>query len=421
MDRQSRLQQRITELISGFPHYVAIGVQQSPFVRRGQWDLHIRTIELRRRLVSLKHTLRDEDFLDLLYATLQAWGIGRRSSRLIDRDTFGKILRDWEDELVLVEEVRIDDADTHQAEHLWHLVEGMGLVENQARIVALTKTLHHLLPDLVVPIDRAYTGTFLGRNPAEFQSSQREIFLEAFGAFSSLARSVDLAAHLGGWNSSITKVIDNAVVGYCVGEDLLKTPTAQPRPAPSGRPRGESWTIGQLESALTDFKEELEAAGLADSSVSTYVGRSEVFVRWLAGEYEPRGARDRSDAAGLLGSTDSTSSSRLLQLIDSLVGEGPIGSLDRGKPNWIIARDEAAVWVETDRSRRKGEGAHAVPIEWIEESYRTLMTSGHLRRYDLGTRARFRSAFILALLSRLENVEAITHPIELRLIDSSTQ
>lgn len=295
---------------------------------------------------------------------------------------------------------------------------GDRLVENQARKVALTKTLHHLLPDLMVPMDRACTETFLGRYTAEFQNSLRKIFLDAF---SSVAWSVDLAAHLGGWNSSITKVIDNAVVGYCVGEDVLKTPTVQLRPAPSVRPRGESWTSEQLESALTDFKEELESAGLAENSVSTYVGRSEVFVRLLAGEYQPRGGRDWSDAAEVLGPTDTPSKPSPIQLIDSLVGGGSIFPLDRGKPNWIIAGDETAVWVETDRSRREGEGAHAVSLEWIEESYRILTTSGHLRRSDLGARARFRSAFIFALLSRLENVEATTHPIELRLIDSSTQ
>jgi hypothetical protein len=53
----------------------------------------------------------------------------------------------------------------------------------------------------------------------------------------------------------------------------------------------ESWTVDSLEKELRRFEAELRAANLAESSVRTYVDRSAIFVRWLAGEYSPQGPR----------------------------------------------------------------------------------------------------------------------------------
>jgi hypothetical protein len=50
------------------------------------------------------------------------------------------------------------------------------------------------------------------------------------------------------------------------------------------------WSLDELRTELRRFERELEAAGKAASTVHTYVDRSERFVRWLAGDYEP-GAR----------------------------------------------------------------------------------------------------------------------------------
>ena len=55
------------------------------------------------------------------------------------------------------------------------------------------------------------------------------------------------------------------------------------------RPKRTSWTIDELRQDLRQFEEELTEAKLKPSSVETYVGRSEYFIQWLAGEYEPRG------------------------------------------------------------------------------------------------------------------------------------
>ena len=48
------------------------------------------------------------------------------------------------------------------------------------------------------------------------------------------------------------------------------------------------WTVAELNAALDEFEAELVSAGLAESSVRTYVDRSRYFVRWLDDDYKPR-------------------------------------------------------------------------------------------------------------------------------------
>jgi hypothetical protein len=50
------------------------------------------------------------------------------------------------------------------------------------------------------------------------------------------------------------------------------------------------WTYQELQEELREFERQLRDAGLRDSSVHTYVDRTGRFLRWLVGEYEPRGA-----------------------------------------------------------------------------------------------------------------------------------
>lgn len=51
------------------------------------------------------------------------------------------------------------------------------------------------------------------------------------------------------------------------------------------------WDIPELEAELRNFEAVLRRAKLAESSIRTYVDRSAIFVRWLAGEYRPSGPR----------------------------------------------------------------------------------------------------------------------------------
>ena len=96
------------------------------------------------------------------------------------------------------------------------LIDTMKVVSNRARLVAGTKTLHHLLPDLVPPMDRAWTGVFFGFTPLDFQNHQEEILSVAFVGFAAAAAVAKPSRLVGnGWRTSLSKVVDNAMIGYC--------------------------------------------------------------------------------------------------------------------------------------------------------------------------------------------------------------
>ncbi len=52
---------------------------------------------------------------------------------------------------------------------------------------------------------------------------------------------------------------------------------------------GSRWSLGDLYSELGRFEQELRDAELRENTVRTYVDRTTFFLRWLSGDYEPRG------------------------------------------------------------------------------------------------------------------------------------
>jgi hypothetical protein len=68
------------------------------------------------------------------------------------------------------------------------------------------------------------------------------------------------------------------------------------RPGRGRTPRGrrialesQRYSVDELREQLRRFERELRAAGLKESSVTTYVDRTGRFLKWLDGDYQPRG------------------------------------------------------------------------------------------------------------------------------------
>jgi hypothetical protein len=114
-----------------------------------------------------------------------------------------------------------DPLEAAVADRLWQAIESLGIVTNAATLVSGSKTLHHILPDLVVPIDRVHMRTFLACHSPAFQYRQADVFHQAFPLFASIGRQARPSRLVGiGWRSSSTKLIENAIIGYCLEEDV---------------------------------------------------------------------------------------------------------------------------------------------------------------------------------------------------------
>lgn len=218
MARRDIVADRVRALTTGFDRYLS-AYDAQPAFRPDQLAAHRHTIELRRQAGSATAAAADPQFAASLYRTLRAWGLGTRASVLIPEPAFAAAIVGAIPRLAEVENLRIGDPGLpdHAASQIWALISGLGVTENQAKIVAGTKTLHHLLPDLVPPIDREWTGLFFGYQPPRFQSGQQSLFHNMFAAFHDIALQVDLASRVSGlgWRTSTSKLLDNAAIGYC--------------------------------------------------------------------------------------------------------------------------------------------------------------------------------------------------------------
>jgi hypothetical protein len=207
-------------LAGGFPVFVSAFARNPPFDRPAQLSTHQKTIDIRRTLGSAQAAIHDATFLEALYKTLRAWGIGSRGSRLLELPEFARSLEQNEEEIAALESVCLDAENLNVPDvsaRVGRVVRSLRLVDNKAALVPTTKALHHLLPDLVVPMDRVYTRLFFGWHELEFQRQQARCFEYAFGAFSRVARTTNPRQYVDkSWNTSLSKVIDNALVGVFV-------------------------------------------------------------------------------------------------------------------------------------------------------------------------------------------------------------
>jgi hypothetical protein len=221
--REAEARRRTDLLISDFERYLSAFDADPAFRRLGQRENHVATITRRRQLGTTRAAVRDTEFLALLYKTLGSWGIGQRGSKLVGFEEFLQTTQDCEPAIVSLEKQRLDQPGLEHIvnDRMWNLVESLAIVENEAKLVPCTKALHHLLPDLFVPMDRAFTRVFFGWHGPQFQYQQKIVFSTAYEHFARIARETNPAQFIGaGWRTSLTKNIDNAVVGFCRVERL---------------------------------------------------------------------------------------------------------------------------------------------------------------------------------------------------------
>jgi hypothetical protein len=191
-----------------------------PFTTQ-QLRLHRQTIALRRKANGVGEAIDSDDFLKSLRSTLQAWGLGVRRSILAPEREFNEAIRSARAQIEALDGLLIDDPGlpVDVGERIWRVIESIGVVDNRAKLVAGTKTLHHLLPNLVVPMDHRWTGTFfqLGSHEWQHPTYQRRAFLQTHRDFCEIARRVQPQRHVNGrhWRTSRTKILDNALIGFC--------------------------------------------------------------------------------------------------------------------------------------------------------------------------------------------------------------
>jgi hypothetical protein len=139
------------------------------------------------------------------------------------------------------------------------------------KVVSGAKMLHHLLPELVFPIDREYTQTFFGWSNPEFQNHPEQCFKFVFHRIAEVAQAVRPASYVKkAWNSSRSKVLDNALVGYCIvhGLESESTKYEKRRRAELRAIRAKLKELGKWDEVMDEVKRRVRDESRQDPSGS---------------------------------------------------------------------------------------------------------------------------------------------------------
>lgn len=226
--------QRIDELVGHVSKYHACFFKHVDLtsMNSGATDPYFEILNVCKQNGSASKTIDDENFFYWLERTLKAWQMnrGREGGSLATRGEMKRSMRSPEiresikqvESLSLINPVVVKPpVFTHIQRMMW----GITVTTAESKLVANSKTLHFLLPDLVPPIDRRYTLRFFfnrdvssDKQSDAFDEVYRQYHQIAIRAFDQLKKLV----HSHRFATSEAKVIDNAIIGYCLETGLVK-------------------------------------------------------------------------------------------------------------------------------------------------------------------------------------------------------
>lgn len=175
-----------------------------------------KTISLRRQK-SLVKLFDDETdrYIKLIYATLASWGMNSRGAKMKYFDEFKSSILANKERFLDLSSLVLDDLSEKEFEkakrHCGTIYSNLHVMKSGGKLISNSKTMHFILPDLVMPMDGQNTLNFFFGNTSESKNK----FLEILECSYQVAKKADLRKFLDNkWNLSITKVIDNAIISY---------------------------------------------------------------------------------------------------------------------------------------------------------------------------------------------------------------
>gem|GEM_PF-3367234 len=165
-----RMEERRKRLVDGFDGYIRRFETAKPFTGPSL-HFHLRTIGVLGKHQRPCDALDDNEWLELLYATLTSWGMhrmGRTWTKLRDLSEIQASFLSQRDAIERLQGLRLSQLSQSEAPEvasaLWEILDQLEVGVQDTKLVASSKALHHLLPDLAPPIDRQYSLKFFYNN-----------------------------------------------------------------------------------------------------------------------------------------------------------------------------------------------------------------------------------------------------------------
>lgn len=177
----------------------------------------------------IKGLVLDSDFHNLIYRTLISWDMNNRRAKLVDFNCFSSGIKAMSTlicDLASYSMAELDNEDVVDIGlKIKDLFSQLKVMRSKSQIVGCSKALHFLLPQLIMPVDGKFTLNFLYGYRKYYDDTENEvrIFLEVFHAFRSLASILGIHEKdqvcASSWNTTVPKIIDNAIIGYTLEID----------------------------------------------------------------------------------------------------------------------------------------------------------------------------------------------------------
>lgn len=166
--------------------------------------------------------------LEYVYATLASWGMhrmGKGGSKMQPFDTFSRSVEPLKDRIAEAQHFTPQKMGSAEWAILNVVFRGIKVMASGTSLVGNSKVMHHMMPNIVPPIDREYTLRYLRGNTNisndldwEWQI-MREIISDFFipiacdakcnfKAIQWMATQVEYP-----WDTSLLKIVDNLVIG----------------------------------------------------------------------------------------------------------------------------------------------------------------------------------------------------------------
>jgi hypothetical protein len=193
-------------------------------------------------LVAGEENFLSERHIEMLYATLTAWGMHRMGdsekakTKLTDWPRFQSSIASQSQQLLRFRRYRLTEMSNFEYSDVISQMQDcynrLDLSVSEATIVANSKALHHLFPEFIPPIDRQYTfrfftqptdkwldpkGKFKQVQLPKARNEQFKLFLKICTEMKNLADRVDSKFIRQEYEESrvtAPKALDNAIVNY---------------------------------------------------------------------------------------------------------------------------------------------------------------------------------------------------------------
>jgi hypothetical protein len=182
---------------------------------------HQRALETRQNPLSIIH-------LEYVYATLSSWGMhrmGERGSKMQGFDTFRRSILALKSRISEAQKFAFCDMNDSKWTTIEEIFKGINVMASGTSLVGNSKVMHHMLPNIVPPIDREYTLQYLrgNKNIKNDLDNEWQLMKEILSYFF-MPIVLDAEFVLKGsgwmmnsklypWDTSILKIVDNLLIG----------------------------------------------------------------------------------------------------------------------------------------------------------------------------------------------------------------